>query len=389
MYRRWRSLTQLMRWRIQLLATALLFVVLTSLGIAPLEAAPLMLIGMAAPADYLDTADLRAVAYQGLVNEDVMQKIWNIDPIPLPFTDLVGVESCSNSYCEWTEDGLATPDVTNAVVSGSDASGNDAATGSRRGNHCQIGDKVVATTLRAAATDQIGRSDEHAYQLMLRQQELRRDLEAICLNPQASVADDNNTTPGKLGSLPAQVVTNDTGTATGFNTTTGLFAVPTAGTAAGATMANLKTLIQNAYINNGDITVLMSRPLITASISEFLLTSAANVATPTANVGGQRPTAQAAQGYVNVMITDFGTTLDIVPNRLQQEYNSGANADLFLLDPSTIALVYLTQFGLVELANLGLSERSQIFFDATLAVFVEKANAVYRDINETVAFAAS
>ena len=350
---------------------------------------PFIFIGMAAPADYLDTADLRAVAAGGLVNEDVMQRIWDISAIPLPVTDLIGVESASNSYYEWTEDALSAPDLTNAVVSGADASGNDAGTGTRKGNHCQIADKVVAVTIRAQNTDQIGRSDELAYQLMMLQQELRRDVEAIILNPQASVADDNNTTAGKCGTLPAQIVTNDTGTATGFNTSTKVFALPTAGTAAGATMATLKTLILGAYNNNGNVTVLTGRPKIIASIGEFLLTSNANVATPTANVGGQRPVAQASQGYVNVLITDFGTTMDLVPNRLQQEYNSAANTDLFGLDPSTIALVYLTNYGLINLANLGLSVRRQLFVDFTVAAYAEKANFLYRDVDEDTAFAAS
>lgn len=344
---------------------------------------------MAAPADYLDTADLRAVAAGGLVNEDVMQAIWDISNIPLPVTDLIGVDMAENSYTEWTEDAVGAIDLTNAVVSGADAAGNQAATGTRRGNHCQIADKVVAVTKRANATNNIGRSNELAYQLMMRQRELRRDVEAIILNPQASVADDNNTTAGKTGSLPAQIVTNDTGTATGFNSTTKLFALPTAGTAAGATMATLKTLILGAYNNNGNPTVLTSRPKVIASIGEFLLTSNANVATPTANVGGQRPTAQASQGYVNVMITDFGTTLDLVPNRIQQEYNTAANTDMFGLDPSTLAIRYLTQYGLIDLANLGLSERKQIFVDFTVCAYVEKANFLYRDIAEDTAFAAS
>lgn len=379
--------------RFQMLLCALVALIAVAIGWLDPAVMPFVFIGMAAPADYLDTADLRAIAAGGLVNEDVLQDIWDISQIPLPFTDLVGSGTCKNSYYEWTTDSLASPDVTNAVVSGSDASGNDASTGARRGNHCQISDKVIATTERGQATGQIGAGDLHAYHTMMCQRELRRDAEAIYLLPQASVADDNNTTPGKLGSLPAQCITNDDlgsgGAATGFNSTTKLFAVPTAGTARGATMATLKTLIQNAYIQNGNITTLMSRPLITASISEFLLTSGANVAAPTANVSGTQASAQTAQGYVNRMITDFGTVLDIVPNRLQQEYNSAANADIFLLDPSTIEIVYLSGYGMISLAKLGLSIRSQIFVDRTLAVYAENANAIYRDIDETTAFAAS
>jgi hypothetical protein len=64
-----------------------------------------------------------------------MNRIFDISRIPLPFTDMVGTDSHTNEYAEWTLDVLATPDVTNAVVDGSDASGNNTAIGNRVGNH--------------------------------------------------------------------------------------------------------------------------------------------------------------------------------------------------------------------------------------------------------------
>ena len=137
----------------------------------------------------LDSADLKAVARGGLIREDVMNKIFDISRIPLPLTDMIDTESSSNSYKEWTVDALQQSDVTNAVVDGSDASGNDTATGGRIGNHHQIAQKVVKVSYRADASNVIGRAKELAYQLSRRQQELRRDVEAILLKNQASVAD--------------------------------------------------------------------------------------------------------------------------------------------------------------------------------------------------------
>ncbi len=148
----------------------------------------------------LDSADLKGVLRGGLIREDVMDKIWDISKIPLPFTDMIGSSGkVKNEYKEWTTDELAAPDTTNAVVDGSDASGNDTKTGARVGNHCQISDKVVRVSYRADASDTIGRAKELAYQLMRRQQELRRDVEAIALLNQASVADDGDTVAGKVG----------------------------------------------------------------------------------------------------------------------------------------------------------------------------------------------
>ena len=127
----------------------------------------------------LDSADLKGVLVNGLINEDVMNKIWDISKIPLPFTDMIGSGSAGNEYKEWTQDTLAAPDPTNAVVDGSDATGDDTQTGARVGNHHQISDKVVRVSYRADASDTIGRSRELSYQITRRQQELRRDSQCL------------------------------------------------------------------------------------------------------------------------------------------------------------------------------------------------------------------
>lgn len=357
---------------------------------------------MAAPADYWDTADLKAVNAGGLVNEDVMQKIWDISQIPLPFTERVGTDDADNSYTEWTTDELAAPDIANAVVSGADASGNNAGSnGLRVGNHCQNSVKVAAVTERAQNTNNIGRRDELAYQIMMRQQELRRDVEAIALTPQASVADNNNATAGKAGGLAAWIETNAqfgaSGAAGGFNTSTKVVDAPTPGEARALTWVMVKDAIEDAYLANGEITVLMSVPQLTKRIGEFILATptSAKVATPTANVAGSgKPIDQTAQGYVNVLVTDFGTTLEIVPNRLQQVYDSGDDpvedvCDVFFLDVMRVALAYLKNYVAHPLAKLGLSERKQLSVDWTLKVYQEKAHALIRDITPTAAVTAT
>jgi hypothetical protein len=49
----------------------------------------------------LDSADLKAASGGGLIREDVMNKIFDISRIPLPFTDLVGTGSATkNEYTE-------------------------------------------------------------------------------------------------------------------------------------------------------------------------------------------------------------------------------------------------------------------------------------------------
>ena len=332
----------------------------------------------------LDSADLKGVLRGGLIREDVMNKIFDISRIPLPFTDMIGSGTHKNEYCEWTTDELAQPDVTNSVIDGDDATGNDTASGARVGNHSQISDKVVRVSYRADASDTIGRAKELAYQLSRRQQELRRDVEAIVLENQGSVADDGNNTAGLVGGLPTWLETTViNGTAGGYNTGTGL---TDAWTSSGAPVALSETAIRDAvqsvFQQGGDPTKLMSAPAVIRLISEYLFTSSARIATLMADQG-KTSSAATAMGAVNVFVTDFGT-LTMVPNRLQQLQTAAAAGDsafVFILDPEYLSMSYLHGYRTDSLAKTGLAENRQMSVDYSLKVHTEKAHAMIGDVD--------
>lgn len=344
----------------------------------------------------LDSADLKAVTAGGLIREDVMNKIFDISKIPLPFTDMVGSTTAKNEYIEWTTDELAAPNTANAVVDGSDATGNDTVTGHRVGNHHQISQKVVRVSYRADASDVIGRTQELAYQLMRRQQELRRDVEAIALLNQASVADNGNSVAGKAGGLPSWIETSyetvgtgaTAGAAGGFDLSTKLTVAATDATTAGAlTEAKLRSTIQSVYEEGGDVSVMMTVPSIISAFSKYMLSSGAAVAPIRSNVPNSQQEAASALGAVNVFITDFGT-IRAIPNRLQPTYNSGARADVFILDPAYLSLCYLKGYQTDILAKTGLAENRQMSVDWSLIVHTEKAHGIIRDVSTTAAMTA-
>jgi hypothetical protein len=342
----------------------------------------------------LDAADLRAVARGGLIREDVMNKIWDISKIPLPFTDMIGTDSSSHPYKEWTTDELAVPDTTNARVDGADAGTNNTATGQRVGNHHQISDKVVKVSFRADASNTIGRAKELSYQLSRRQQELRRDVEAISLLNQASVADDGNATPGKSGGLPSWIKTNVQLTGAeavgGFATGTGLtVAFTRAAAAVGLTESKVRIAAQQVYQQGGEASVFMSTPDVVQIFSSYLFTSSARVATLMSDIEGSAAKAT-AMGSVNVFVTDFGT-LKFVPNRLQPKFTIAAvtnAADVFILDPSYLSISFLQGYRTEELAKTGSANNRQMLVDWTLCVGNEKAQAMINDINPATAVVA-
>jgi hypothetical protein len=338
----------------------------------------------------LNSADLKAVTKGGLIREDVMDKIWDISKIPLPFTDMVGSETHVNEFCEWTTDELAAPDIANSNIDGADASGNNTSTGHRVGNHSQISDKIVRVSFRADASNTIGRAKELAYQLSRRQQELRRDIDAIALVNQASVADDGDTVAGKVGGLPSWIETNHYGgTAGGYSLSTGLTVARTMTAHRALTEAMIRTAVQAVYQQGGDSTILMSAPGVIGQISSYLFSSSARIATLMSDIEGSAAKAT-AMGAINVFVTDFGT-LQLKANRLQPDHHDSGTThtyDVFILDPQYLALSYIGGYKTEDLAKTGLANNKQMSVDWTLKCFNEKSQAIIGDINPLTAMTA-
>lgn len=350
----------------------------------------------------LDVADLAAaLAAPGLIREDVMDTVYNLDEgIPTPFTDMVRADTFSNLYSEWTQDDLADVDTDNAVVDGADASGNDTAVGVRVGNRAQLSDKVVRISHAAEAVSSIGSMGRMAYQTAKRLMDLRRDVEAIAVGRQASVADSGTTTAGKTAGLAAWIATNTSfgtsGAAGGFNTSTKIVDAPTAGESRGLTWSAVRAQLLAVYSAGGYPSVLTSVPGVIAGINTFLFGSggAPYRATPTANVQGSSPATQTAQGYISVVLSDFGIALSLVDNRLQQVYDSADTvavdvADVFILDPAYAGLSYLEGYRNDPLAKTGHADQRMLSVQWMTKCFREDAHALIADVDPTTAVAAS
>jgi hypothetical protein len=340
-----------------------------------------------ATAQYWSAADLKAIEEGGLIREDVMEQIWDISRIPLPFTDLVGSDTCDNPFTEWTTDRLGEPELGGWFVDGEDSDQNDAAGGARIGNHCGILRKEVQVTGRARASDTIGRGDELSYQVMMRQRELRRNVEANALGIQGSQEDDGDATPGIPAGLAAMLTMFDTGSGatqgayTGKNwpgLTPGAAPVP-------LTETMIRDAAQEAWEGGADVSVLMGRPGVIRALSEYMFTSSSRIATLTRDTAGI-DTAATAMGSVNVFITDFGVTLEFLPNRIQQPYDAAGTGDasaLYLLDPAYVRMSFLRGYRVDELAKRGDADKRLMLVDWTLKVLNPDAGRVLPDIDPT------
>src|SRR5690606_13751441 len=115
---------------------------------------------MAQPTDSLSFQDLAAVARGGLVKEEVLQKIHNINlGIETALQDRLATDTVASHKFDWLIDSDdAASD--SSVAEGSDYPVVTGATGIRKNNYTQYNIKGVNVTDRALRVNLHGRSDE-------------------------------------------------------------------------------------------------------------------------------------------------------------------------------------------------------------------------------------
>jgi hypothetical protein len=335
----------------------------------------------------LDSADLKAaLSAPGLLREDLMDRIWEVDNIPLEFSDRCRKTSTDNSMPEWTTEELAAVDPANKVVDGADASGNNTKVGERLANHCQESVKVVRVSDRAQGSDGVGGINTLSHQLAQRQKELRRDVEAISLSMQASIADDGASVAGQTAGVFAWLKTNisagATGTHAGYNSATKLVAAGTAGTKRALTETLLRTISMNMYKQTGereDLIMMMS-PEVQMQVSSYLYTSTARVATFTKDAQTSKNT---AVGAVDAFKVDFGF-LTMVSNILMPK-TAANTSTVGILNFNYIEQCFLKNYYVKELARTGLADNRQIAVDWCVRVMNEKAEGAIFDVDEQAA----
>jgi len=350
---------------------------------------------------YTDAHALNAMTLNGVIHEDVMDKIHDISNTPLPFTSRIGSTSHTNQHFEWRVDRLAAGVDTNAILDGAESKADESVqTGQefRVGNYSQISTKALSVSSRAQAVSTIGYAKSLAYQVMMRGQELRRDVEVRSMANKPNVLDlgFGSGTPGQTAGLECwcddENVLNDSqinathgnpsairdmsdGVTShgGWTNRSGEILAATnygnMATPAALTEEAIKDVVEQLYMNGADPTILMARPGIIRKISEFNFSTSARVATLTNQDGAASHAQRIAQGSVNIMVTDF-CVLELVPNRHQKvSGDTSPDCDVaFIFDPTGISISYLQGYRTIPLAVDGLVEKRLISVDWGLRV---------------------
>jgi hypothetical protein len=337
-----------------------------------------------------DATDAKDAPVGGIIPESVMNKIWDISNINLPLTSMISKGTHKNAQTGWIEDELPAPATDNAHIDGVNVDQNDTVVPTRLANWSQTALKEVQISTRLQDSDTFGNSGKMSYQVAERQKELRRDVEAQMLTYQASVPGDGAAVAGISAGLGAQLKTNvdtNAGTAGGFNTTTGIFDAPIPGVARALSETLIRDILQNIYVAGGNTDCLMARVPVIRALSTYLFTDTASVATLTAEQSQANPRALTAYGSVNVFVTDFGQTVKMLDNRIQQQDGTDEST-MYMIDPSHITQSFLTGYNVSPLAKTGLSEKRLMNCDYSLKVYSEKSQGAIYAIDETAAVVA-
>lgn len=309
--------------------------------------------------------------YEAIGNrEDLADIIYRVDPTDTPFSSGVEKTRASAVKHEWQTQALATAVTTNAVLEGDDVTGGDTATVTvRLSNYAQISRKVPIVSGTQQAVDHAGRGNEMSYQEMLKGLELKRDIEGSVIASTTGSNAGSDTVIRRAGSVLAWLRTNtnaSTGATTGVDPTgNDGSGVRTNGTQRAFTEAQLKSVLQSAWVSGGKPDTLM-----TGSFNKQVFSTFTGRSSPIEQAATKKITAG-----VDAYESDFGT-LKVIPNRFQRQRDVFA----FQMDLWAVAFVNGRRMVSVPLSQTGDSVRRMVISEYTVESRNEKGSGLVTDL---------
>lgn len=311
-------------------------------------------------------------SYSATANrEDLSQTIYNIDPFDTPFMSAAGRRNVKNRIFDWQTESLPNVDTANAQLEGFELSRSAATATVRVSNTTQISSRDATVSGSQESADAAGKRSEMAHQMAIVSKALKRDMESILCSNQARTAG-NDTTARKTRALEHWISTNVGAGGTSYaNAASETAALTDGSTSVALTETIFNDILQTAYTNGAEPSVVLVRPAIKRKISSF-----------TGRSGSQIPVSKAeAVNTVDIYRSDFGD-VKILPSRWLRTRTISSkevSAALFL-DPDYAAVAYYRPFQTVDIAKVGDAETKMILAEYGLEMGNEKAHAKLADI---------
>jgi hypothetical protein len=301
--------------------------------------------------------------YEAIGNrEDLIDKIYKTSPTDTPLISSIERVKASAVNHEWQTQALAAADTDNAVLEGDDAVTNAATPTVRLGNIAQISDKVPRVSGTQQAVDHAGRANEMDYQIGLKTQELKIDLEAILFGTNQAKNAGAAATPRRTASILSWIKTNTSKSGSDPSAADGT-GTRTDGTQRVFTEAQLKTVLQNIWTNGGRPGVIALGGFNKQSFSTFT-----GRATPQEDAASKKIVAS-----VDFYDSDFGKQKVMAARNMRSR-------DCLILQMDKWAMATLRNMKMKDLAVTGDSQRVQILTEYALEARNEKSSGGVFDL---------
>jgi hypothetical protein len=295
------------------------------------------------------------------IREDLEDIIYDISPMDTVFMSRAGRLSVNSTLHEWQIDSLAAAVATNAAIEGDDVSAAAVSDSSRLKNYTQISRKEFVISGTLDAVRKAGKATETAYQLMKKGKELKRDIEAACLQNNAATA--GTSASARVSAsvetwlyLTQHIKANAPATSTTPAPVAGLaVTAPTDGTGTAFTEAMLQTALGVAWANGGETDLILMPSAQKDRFNNF-----SGMATRMRDVASR----QQAQviGAADVYVSNFGSHNVMLSRYMRQ----GTNAAVFCLQMDMWGIGYLRPFQTIDIAKTGDNTKKLILAEWTL-----------------------
>lgn len=303
------------------------------------------------------------ITYEAIGNrEDLIDKIYKTSPTDTPLISAIERVKASAVFHEWQTQALAAADTDNAVLEGDDAVTDAATPTVRLGNYSQISDKTPRVSGTQQAVDHAGRGSEMDYQIGLKTQELKIDLEAILFGTNQARNAGAAGTARRTASILSWIKTNTSKSGSDPSAADGT-GTRTDGTQRAFTEAQLKTVLQSIWTNGGKPNTISAGGFNKQVFSTF--------------TGRSTPTEEASSkkivNSVDFYDSDFGKQ-KVMASRNQR------TRDVLVLQMDMWAMATLRNMKMKDLAVTGDSQRVQILCEYSLEARNEKSSGGVFDL---------
>lgn len=299
--------------------------------------------------------------------EDLSDIIFDVSPTETPFLSAIKKKKATAVTHEWMKDALVAASGANAVVEGNEMAATAVTPGTRLNNTCQILEKTVSVTGTQQAVNKVGTQDEVAYQTERRMKEIKRDLEKSMVGVAAiglAKVTGNDSTARRMAQFE-NYITSNAGLGAGGAVSAGTGAdLLTAGTDRDLSETILKAVLQTAYTNGSDASLMFVSAVNKGVVSTF---------------------AGNATRYVNTEEKKLVTSIDVYEgdyHNLKVVTSRQLIGDNVIgIDPDYVAFAELRPLSVLDIGRSGDSINKQMIWEGTLEVSNEAAHFLVGDTN--------